>query len=205
MLNNRVLLQTANYISFIFHPILVPLYITLVLLFGDSIFSYATMELKLNILAIITIVTIILPMCLAMIMKYFRLIKDFKLKSRKDRIIPLLIGSISYMAILIFLVSDLGVTVLNDLFMTASVLLCFLLAATYLYKVSIYSGAISAMSAIFYVLTYKGIGDFSLFFAISTITMGIVSSARVLLRQHNLTQIILGVVIGVTVVIVYLA
>lgn len=189
--------KLAKIISIIFHPVLIPTLGFFLLLNSGFYFSTLTWEAKRFVLLIVFFTTAILPMMsvaiLALSPKF-----DVSMQNSRDRIIPLLSSAFFYY---------LGFEMLNrvrvfpvfKMFFIASVLVIVaLLLISFKWKISMHMAAIGGLTATIFALSFRGgINPVMAILAVVLVS-GVVGTARLSLKKHNLMQIAAGYLLGFT-------
>ena len=87
--------RIARILSFLFHPLLIPTYILVILLGLDTSFSVLLpLQMKLLVVGTILVTTFIFPLIILFIMFRMKIISSLYLPKREERIFPLLIIAI---------------------------------------------------------------------------------------------------------------
>jgi hypothetical protein len=145
-------------------------------------------------------------------MKRAQLIKDYHLHDTKDRI-PVLASSLIYLLVFYFLIKNLehnqSDVILFGHFLsiiTGGIFLSvILIIITYFWKISLHSAAISGLTGgliALPVVLFPIINIENVYFLNSAalLTTGIVASSRLHLKAHSYLQVIVGMLIGFSVV-----
>jgi len=191
----------AKIISTIFHPILLPTLGILLLLNTGFHFSMISWEAKRYILFIIIFATAVLPLLsvaiLALNPKF-----NLSMPAGRDRVIPLLSSSVCYY-IGYLLLNKLRAFPVFKIFLIASVILIIvILLISFSWKISIHMAAIGGLTGTFFALSFRyGMNPLWILVALVLIS-GVVGTARLALKKHNIWQIVLGYLLGI--VILYL-
>lgn len=194
----RVISQALSYIL---HPMLLPLYLSLILIYGNTRFSFLPEQLKLYVILFVLIFTMILPAGAIVLMKTFNIIDSYALITKKDRILPLLFTALCYAVAMIVITSTLGIMILARLLFSASILLSILTIITRYWKISLHMAGISGGVALLYISAFIGLGNLNGWFYLSIMLMGMLGSARLYLGKHNIYQIGAGTLVGFIVVV----
>ena len=131
--------RIATLISYLFHPILIPLYTVLFFLNAGIYFSmFMTMEAKLIMITTFLITTIILPLLVMLVLTRKKLINSFSLVTREERIYPLLIITLFYY-LTYYLLKGIHVSFILSFFMLGSTFLSILaLIITFYLRISLH-------------------------------------------------------------------
>ena len=202
---NPVIKVIANILSYVFHPVFVPVYVIAFLLYvSPFLFVGASPAEKGLTLGRAFINYTFFPLVSVALLKGLNLISSIKLRDRKDRIIPFIICNIWYFwiwyvwrgldgvphflvvfALSVFLASSIG-----------------LLANIYL-KISMHGIALGTASAFLYLLTVDPSSDnITVYLALAILITGLVGSCRLVLSEHSPREYYFGVGVGVLAVLI---
>lgn len=187
--------KLAKIISFVFHPVLVPTLGVFLLMNSGFYFSMLSWEAKRFIILVVFFTTCILPLLsvaiLALNPKF-----NFSMPDKRDRILPLLSGSIFYY---------LGFLLLNKVravpefkvFMLASVLvLVTLLTVSFRWKISLHMAAIGGLAGTLFALAFRSGLNPVYPILMVVVVSGLVGTARLFLKKHDIWQIAAGYSLG---------
>jgi len=198
-LQKAVLTVFAKTLSYLFHPVFVPIYVVLFLLFMEPfLFVGYNKGQKIRILLQAVQMYTFFPLVSIFLLRTLNFIPSIKLDHRKDRIIPFIICNIWYFwmwyvwrnlpevpvemvvfAMSIFLASSLG-----------------LLFNIYI-KISMHGIALGSAVAFLASLGFMYQISFSLYFTIAVLIAGLVSTARLILSDHQPSEIYWGLAAGI--------
>lgn len=203
----------AKFFSFIFHPILLPTIATVILFGLPSYLSSFQFEYKKGVTQIVFLSTFITPLFILLILVNLKVISSFYLEKKEERFFPFIIVSIIYIATY-FIINNLPLGVLkissyisNFILFSAAVIIITLLTNIKI-KSSAHMAGIGTFLSYFYVFFIKeDIGDvlFSFFnfqitiihfFSIIVLVAGIIASSRLILKAHDMIEILMGFFIG---------
>lgn len=193
---NRTILLAARWLSTIFRPEFLPV-VAFVVLFMFTYLSLLPWAFKLSILALIILGTIVLP---RWTIRFWRRSHGWELRRlrlRQNRFFPYLIY-ILYYAFTLHMLKRFHLPHYMSSILIGALLIqgsCALINTKW--KISMHcagaGGAIGALIAYSFLFFFNPIWWLSLLILIS----GLVGSSRMLLRQHNLWQVIAGTLLGV--------
>ncbi len=202
---NPVLRVIANFLSYLFHPVFVPLYVIAFLLFVEPfLFVGASGPEKILTLGRAFINYTFFPVISILLLKGLNLISSIKLKERKDRIIPFIICNIWYFwiwyvwrglpgaphylvvfAFSVFLASSIG-----------------LLSNIYL-KISMHGIGLGTATAFLCLLSFDPSStNITVYLALAMLITGLVGTSRLLLSAHIPREYYLGLGVGTIAVII---
>ena len=182
-------------ISFVFHPLIMPL-LGVVFYFSKTPRFIPEPVMKAKIFSIV-ILTIILPILLFFLLKTINKVDSIYLKTTKERLIPLLINSIIIALILIRVLQPDEIIELYYFFLgiLCSNIACLILAFLKI-KASIHMIAASGFSmfamaiGIHYQININGT------IALIMIVLGAIATSRLHLKAHSNNELIVGLLVG---------
>ncbi len=191
--------QIANVVSYITHPLLVPLLGLLVISNSGTYAADMDIHFSQFIYLSVFIMTFLLPAGLIPLFLYSGLAKSINFSGRKERLIPLYVTLIFYAAAY-FLIRKLPVSQVYQRFMfSASLCVLFVLVISYFWKISTHAVAWGGMVGLIWSLSLRFETDLMLFLIISLICSGCVGFARLRLGEHNPAQVMAGFFLGILV------
>ena len=192
----------ANLISVLFHPVLIPTYMLVVLLNSGYFYTFGfSGEVKLYLIAFVFIMTCLIPASLMFVLKKTGIIKTIRMNDRQERMIPIAITSVIYY-ITYYALSKTGIlNVYNRFLLGITVLSLFSLLINFSTKISLHmiamggiTGALLGFMLNFPVDTAVSV---YLFFLLS----GLVGYARLTISNHTLRQVYNGFMLGFVVML----
>ncbi|MFW5832300.1 MAG: hypothetical protein ACOCVA_08595 [Prolixibacteraceae bacterium] len=191
--------QTANIISIVFHPVLIPT-LGFILLFNSGFyFSYLSWEAKRFVLLVVFFTTCILPMLSVAVMALNPGF-DLSMKKTTDRLLPYIFTSVFYY-IGYMLLSKIDAYPVFKVFMLASVLVIVgLLLVSLKWKISAQMAAIGGVTGALLSLSFRtGISPvWSIMLVI--VVSGLIGSINLLQQKHSIGQIVAGYFLGFSVI-----
>ncbi len=189
--------KIASIISYLIHPLLMPIY-TFSILFSLKIYfaSIITLEGKLMILAFIFVSTFAFPAMLTYILLRKNMISSMHLEKKEERTIPFLFTIIFYYGTYLMLKSS-NLPAIYLLIMLASILM--IIAAFFInfkFKISIHTLSIGALTGIVIGISYRfGLDLMMLIFSLILIS-GLVGYSRLTLNAHRPVEVYTGYLMG---------
>ncbi|MEO6316798.1 MAG: hypothetical protein ABIU63_15305 [Chitinophagaceae bacterium] len=187
----------GHLVSFVFHPLFIPSYITAYLLYADP-YAFAGMSEKGKIFKLISVVfsTAFLPLFSVALMKQLGFIKSIFLRSQQDRIIPYIVCMIFY-----FWAWYVSKNLHDSPALTAMLLAVFLsciagMMANIYYKISMHGIAVGALFILFIWMASNGTVAAGTWLALATIITGLVCTARFIVSDHTSFEIYSGLLAG---------
>jgi len=188
----------AKFISYVFHPLFIPLYITYFII---QIRSYQFAGISdwgnLRILLQVFVNCTFLPLVSILLLRALNFIDSIFLKTQKDRIIPYIICMIFYFWNWYVFKNNHEVNDLVSMSMAifnASVL-GFLVNISM--KVSMHAISVGVMATFLALLAFTDSSSFSLYLAIAVLIAGIVCTSRLIVSDHSQREIYYGLLIGI--------
>lgn len=191
----------AHLISYMFHPVFMPTFMTLVLFTLAPVgFAGLTSKQKTTLIIPIIINTLFFPLLGALLTKGVGFIESIHMKTTKDRIIPLLISMIFYFwayhvyknAEMFHAPEILLVLLLGSFWGVIAVFMCNIFV-----KISMHTAAAGSMIGIMMVLMFNSPVNLVLPFFLILIIAGLIGTARLILGTHTRAEIWLGYIVGI--------
>ncbi len=189
--------KLAIFISYLFHPLLIPPYVMAGMLFSPVfIFSGYPPNLKFMLLAYVFFITFAVPLSMMIIFKKNKIITNLKMEIRQERIIPLTMISIIYY-ITYYSLNKLGIMNIFSLFMLGSTILTLLaLFISFYTKISLHMIGMGGLTGLYLALVLRfpqmNMGPFYLILLLS----GLVAYSRMTISNHTVRQLFYGYELG---------
>ena len=195
--------KLAKFISTIFHPVLLPTWMFLVIIASDL---YKVLFINVGLcFAIVFVTTFVFPIISMFLLKKFKVIKSLMMESREERFFPLFVMVVFLYATTRFFK---GISMLSfyNFYLTCNMLLCVVVFWVNLFwKISLHGIGWGAFSATLLILATMSAETYLPFFIISIFVSGIVGSARLYLKSHNESQVYVGFIVGfITTLVIYI-
>ena len=195
---SKLLRFLANVVSYILHPMFMPLAMTYVLYILSPV-SFAFYEHNDSLVFLfisIAINTILFPLVLVLLAKGLGFVNSLQMRTRKERIIPMIGTMVFYWWISHKIGSDDTDVLLQTLLRGAYWSIIVLFICSIFFKVSMHTAGAGGMLGILTILLITSPVEMSIPFFISIIVAGIIGTARLLLGAHTTFEIVLGYIIG---------
>jgi hypothetical protein len=185
--------------SYIFHPLFIPVYTTLFVLFLHPLmFAGYTDGMKVRLLATIFVNLTMLPAATVFLSWRLKFVDSLHMATQKERVIPLAAAMIFYFWAWYVLKNNLNVPEMFREFLLG----CFItiIAAwmmNIIFKVSLHALAVGGMVGFMLILTFNSDGSSPQYFALSLVLAGVVCSARLLTGAHKPGDVYMGFIVGV--------
>jgi len=196
-------LQLSRLLSYILHPLLIPtLAISALMLHPDMYSIVMPPALKLWFLCLVIVFTLLIPSASVLILWKFNAIYSVELAHRSERTIPLLITSASYMALTFFMKPVSIPPVFLYVVYSATVALLAGLLINMAYKISLHTLGWGAMATTLVSISLRMGIPLPGLISITVILAGLAGYARLKENAHNQTQVYLGYLAGVSIVMI---
>lgn len=184
--------RMSRALSWLLHPFVVPLYVLGFMLLTDGFLSRLPASIKSYLAWIVVLYAAIVPMLSIAFMRGLGLLKNFGLHSQRSRLLPLLVGAISYVLCAITL-SDVAVaTIIRKFVLAAACCEVLALVVTPFWKISLHLICMGGVTAVFTLLSVAGGGQHFWALVATILLSGALASARLHLGAHNPSQIAVG-------------
>ena len=188
----------ARIISYVFHPLFIPVYISWFLIFVNPLFPAINASDKWILLLRFVVMYTVFPLITVLLAKGLGFIQSVYLKTQKDRIIPYIVCGIYYfwmwyvlknqpefpryfvmLSLAIFIASFMGL-ILNS-FM----------------KVSMHTISVGVLITFILLLAFLTDVNYGFYIAIAFLLAGAVSTARMINANHYPIEVYAGLIIGI--------
>ncbi len=192
----KQIIMTARLVSLIFTPFYLPL-VGLIVLFSLSYLNQYPLSYKFFVLIIVYFFTILLPTLLIHLYRRYQGWSLFELGRRERRVVPYAISILCYFTC-IYLMEQMHMPHFMGSIVIAALLIQIVCALVNVWwKISTHTAAIGGMAGALFVFSelfgFNPVWWFCLIFIIA----GILGTARMLLRQHTLGQVVGGFFVGI--------
>ena len=188
----------AKFISYVFHPLFVPLYITYFII---QIRSYQFAGINdwgnLRILLQVFVNCTFLPLVSVLLLRALSFIDSIHLKTQKDRIIPYVISMIFYFWNWYVFKNNHEVKDLVSMSMAIFNACVFGFLVNISMKVSMHAISAGVMCTFMALLAITDSSSFSLPLSITVLIAGIVCTSRLIVSDHSPKEIYYGFLVGV--------
>ena len=193
-----VIRVAARIISFVFHPLFIPVYLSWFLIYVNPLFPAIHSGDKWILLLRFVVMYTVFPLVTVFLAKGLGFVQSVYLKTQKDRIIPYVVCGIYYfwmwyvlknqpefpgyfvmLSLAIFLASSLGLIVNSFI------------------KISMHTIAIGVMITFMLLLAFSTDVNYGFYIAIAFLLAGLVSTARLINSDHNPVEVYAGLVAGI--------
>ena len=194
-MKEKDIILAARVISMVFTPFYLPI-VGLAALFLFSYLGLMPWGYKLTVLGLVYLFTILLPTFLIRLYRHYQGWKPFDLIVRERRMVPYVISIVCY-SVCYYLMSMAHIPHFMGRILVAAVLIqvvCALINTWW--KVSVHEAAIGGVTGALLAFAIIFTFDPIWWFCLTLVLSGIVGTSRMMLRQHSLSQIVVGWFIG---------
>jgi len=194
-MKEKNIILTARIMSMIFTPFYLPL-VGLVILFMFSYMALLPMAYKLPMLLTVYLFTILMPSLLIHLYRKFQGWTSKELGRKERRIVPYIISILCYFGCFFLMEYRNTPRVISIVLVAALVIQMVCAFINVWWKISTHTAAIGGVAG--GVVTYSIAFSFNPIWWLSFVVLlaGMVGSARMILRQHTLAQVVTGFFVG---------
>lgn len=191
----KVFKTLAKAISFIFFPLLIPIYGTF-MLFNMKVFTYYPTQYVHAAKTTIYIFGIILPCLSFIILKLFKAISDVRMPRKEERILPYICIACCYLYCSYLLFRNAMPLWVIDLVLCVSFVILVESIVSKFWRISGHATSMGMMTGAIIVAGYSTYTDVCTTLCVYVFLAGIVGSARLYLNRHTDAQLIVGFLFG---------
>ncbi len=190
------MMKLSKFISFAFHPILMPTYAILLLFAFSPLFSeFMSIKQKTQIIKLAVVFTFLLPIFSVIILKKFKIVSSFYMENQKERKWPLLIAISSYYLLFRMFEFLYIHPIIIKLVLGAILILFLAVIISNFWKISLHMLGIGGVFGAFLAFQYLFGGKLFLIILL-LLCSGLVAYARINENAHTLKQVYLGFLVG---------
>ena len=195
---SHLTLHTSNFISVIFHPLLMPTALFFVLSYGAPYtLSFRSMDLKFLLLQSFLIFSFIFPALFLYAFWKLKIIKSLAMKERQERPLPFAFITLWYLGItyLLYLIMERAFLDKRLIVMMSSITLSLALITiiSLFWKISAHSWAISGILGVLIAIVARTHDrDLLVWCVLVSVFVGVVMSARMQLGAHSQKELYMG-------------
>jgi|TARA_B110001469_G_scaffold110782_1_gene112614 hypothetical protein len=189
--------QTAQILSYVFHPGMMPTLGLFLLLQGDTYLKYSIgTTTKSFLYLIIFLNTYLFPALMVLIMRYRNTISSMQLLDRKERIIPMAVASFFYLLTYLLIKKLTLPSVLANMFFGLALSVFAVFFITLKYKISAHMTGIGGLIGAFVGFQLLFGAQLSPWVVLLVLVWGVIGTARLKLKAHSNGQIVAGSILG---------
>lgn len=195
---NPVSRYWAIVVSWLLHPLFIPLYASYFLLFiHPSYFSGFSEPSKKQVLLITVLNTVMFPVISTMLLKALGFIDSFFMTSRRDRIIPYIICNIFFFwTYTVFHKQEIYPSILASFWLGVFLACSAALMANIYFKISMHTIGVGGITGLFLFIALQHSMLMTWPFAFVILISGMVATARLMITDHTEKEIYSGFFVG---------
>ena len=183
--------KLSNGISWVLHPFVLPVYM-IVLLLTATTFALYPANVKFYLLWVVVLYAVIIPVLALGVLRSLGRISDFRVDDRRERLLPLLVGTVCYVLCAVTISKIPSVVFLRKFMVAAACCEAMCFAVSLRWKISLHLTGMGAAVALLVVMNVAGVGHMLLPLTIALLGAGALASARLYLGCHNGRQVLAG-------------
>ncbi len=194
---NKFIAGVANFLTTVLSPLLMPTYGVFLALW-ISVLCLLPYGTRVSVLLMCMGITCIFPLIFLSVLRHFKLVKDLHVEVREQRLIPYLFTVLCYLVAAYYLYYCHSPQWFV-MFMVGSAITVLVMALINLkWKISAHMAGIGGVIALVYQIHVLGLSAFDLFWllCICIIFAGLLGSARLALKRHDIWQVLAGAIVG---------
>ncbi|MEI6435276.1 MAG: hypothetical protein WCP32_10560 [Bacteroidota bacterium] len=191
-------MKIARVISYIFHPLLTPCYILILLLNINSIASLSVpFSYKLTLTGVVLVLTVLLPLLFTWLLMKVQYITTVFMTTKEERVYPILCIAIFYYATY-YLLKEVHISAIFSYYMLGATLVAILaLVINFYSRISLHTLAIGSFTGLFLGLSLNFGINFTPEIIIGILLAGIIGFARLKSNAHKPSDVYFGFLAGV--------
>jgi hypothetical protein len=192
--------RLAQIIAILFHPLLIPTY-SFLLLF--NIDSYLTLQLVFKAKLVLTLMiftsTVVTPLILFTIFKRNRMIVDFHMRTKEERLYPYLSLTTIYFLLYLLISRTALQPIYGFILLSTTIVSLTVFFINLRWKISVHTAAMGGLTGMILGLSYRLQTDLFIMTGIIIICSGLVGFARLKTDSHKPSEIYSGYLVGATI------
>ena len=190
--------RIAQFITYMFHPLLMPTIMMTILFSLNTFFaSVINLNYKLVIIGYVFLITFVFPVVMSFVFLKMKVIQSLQMQNRQERTMPYLTVIIFYYSIY-YLMKRAELPAFYLIIFLAIVLLTIIsFFINFKFKISIHSMAIGALTGILIGLSIRLNINLMPIIITSIIISGLICFARLALNAHKSSEVLTGYLLGI--------
>lgn len=189
-------------ISSVLHPLVMPILMILILFCVPSVFSMIPLSMKLLTLGLSILFVTIIPAFGMIVLKYYKLISNYELTIRLERVYPLLITIVSVGCGFLAIKGFNYIPLVKQLYLVFIVLLSIFALITMWWKISMHMTGIGGLCGFLFLLGAHYSIPLQGEMMMALLGAGLLGFARLALKRHTPMQVLMGFLLGFAVIAV---
>ena len=149
--------KLSNGISWVLHPFVLPVYM-IVLLLTATTFALYPANVKFYLLWVVVLYAVIIPVLALGVLRSLGRISDFRVDDRRERLLPLLVGTVCYVLCAVTISKIPSVVFLRKFMVAAACCEAMCFAVSLRWKISLHLTGMGAAVALLVVMNIAGVG-----------------------------------------------
>ena len=189
--------RIARIISVVFHPLLMPTYMMLLLIRFNFQYPFVLPENYLNLMTLLVFLTsFVFPLLIMFLMLKLKMISSMELETKRERALPLLVAT-GFFYLTYHFFKQVPYFALFNMFMIGATLVTSVtLLVTYLYKISLHMVGIGGVFGALTGISLSTSQNYLLLIVIAIFIAGLTGFARLKLKTHTEAEIYSGFALG---------
>lgn len=183
--------KLSNLLSWVLHPFLLPLYM-MALMLTMTLFARYPSGVKFYLAWVVALYAFIIPVLALAVLRSLGRLSDFRIDRRRERILPLLVGTLCYVLCAVTLSKLPSAVFLRKFMAAAACCEAMCLVVSLRWKISLHMTGMGAVVALLVVMNIVGVGTMLVPLAVALLLSGALASARLYLGCHNGAQVLAG-------------
>ncbi|MBG0782874.1 MAG: hypothetical protein H0S84_11450 [Bacteroidales bacterium] len=194
--------QFAKLFSVFFHPLLIPIWVYLGLIWQvDLIMLRIPYNVVWKLAGLIFLTTFMLPLSIIMLMLRFKMISSLQMPMRQERIAPLMVTAIFFF-LTYYILKTLQIAPVLYVYMLGATLLAVIASAiTLWWKISLHMIGVGALTGAFAGLAILSPNTFTMLLILAILVSGLTGTSRLILSAHKPIEVYIGFLTGLALVL----
>lgn len=189
--------RLSQYISVIFHPLLMPFYAMVIIFNVHSYLSYSLApEVKKIILFIVFITCFVMPVLISLYLLQKGFIRSLEMSERRERRVPFLAAMLMYLCCFLLVRQLPAPDLIPAIVISGAVIIAVAFAVNLRWKISIHMIGLGGLAGIIFISGDRILTDVSIYFIAVLLVSGITGWARLSREAHSSMQIYAGFIAG---------
>ncbi len=195
---NKFIAGFARFLTTTLSPLLMPTYGVFLALWV-SVLCLLPYGRRVAVLLVCMGITCIVPLIFLNVLRHFNLVKDLNVEVREQRLLPYLFSSFCCGVAAYYLYFTCHAPQWFAMFMVGAAITMLVMAVINLWwKISAHMAGIGGVIALFYQIHVQGLSAFDMLWllCLAIIVAGLLGTSRLVLRRHDIWQLLAGVAVG---------
>lgn len=188
----------AHALSYVFHPLFIPTYVTAFLLYVDY-YAFAGMSEKFKLFRLLSVLvnTAFIPAFSVFLMRRLGLIQSIFMRTQKERIIPYAASLIFYFwAWYVFHKQPDNPETFTDFLLGSFLAVCAAWFLNIMSKISMHGIAIGGFAMFFLLQAFNQHDATGVYFSLAILIAGLVCTSRLIVSDHTPGEVYMGFIAG---------